>query len=132
MRYFVTAYEPGRRIEFQFTEPSGFNGHHSFTATSLTDNSTLLRHELFMSPSGSRRKPIQLFIRRCKPPVAVDEDPQSTIRCTHDPQGKLPVKVVHTDAPGLCSQLLKMTGFQRRPRTSIREVREHPEKHPRM
>lgn len=55
------------------------------------------------------------------------QDPQSTVRCTHDPQVKLPVKVVNTDALGLCSQLLKMTGFQRSPRTSIREVREHPD-----
>lgn len=63
MRYFVTAYEPGRRIEFQFTGPSGFNGHHSFTATSVTGNSTLLRHELSMSPSGTAKLTWPLFFR---------------------------------------------------------------------
>ena len=63
VRYFVTAYETGRRIEFQFTGPSGFNGHHSFTATSLTDNSTVLRHELSMSPSGTAKLTWPLFFR---------------------------------------------------------------------
>lgn len=63
VRYFVTAYEPGERIEFQFTGPSGFNGHHSFTATSVTSNSTLLRHELSMSPSGTAKLTWPLFFR---------------------------------------------------------------------
>lgn len=63
VRYFVTAYEPGRRIVFQFTGPSGFNGHHSFRATSLTDNSTLLQHELSMSPSGKAKITWPLFFR---------------------------------------------------------------------
>ena len=63
VRYFVTAYQPGRRIEFQFTGPSGFNGHHSFTATGLTENSTLLRHELSLSPRGTARLTWPLFFR---------------------------------------------------------------------
>ena len=63
VRYFVTAYEPSRRIEFQFTGPSGFHGHHSFTATSLTHHSTLLRHELSLSPSGSAKLTWPLIFR---------------------------------------------------------------------
>lgn len=63
VRYFVTAYEPSRRIEFQFTGPSGFHGHHSFTVTSLTHNSTLLRHELSLSPSGTAKLTWPLFFR---------------------------------------------------------------------
>ncbi|MGO2051882.1 hypothetical protein CIK76_14420 [Glutamicibacter sp. BW80] len=63
VRYFVTAYEIGRRIEFQFTGPSGFNGQHSFTATSLTGKSTLLRHELCISPTGIARLTWPLFFR---------------------------------------------------------------------
>ncbi|POH57735.1 hypothetical protein CVS28_14565 [Arthrobacter glacialis] len=63
VRYFVTAYEPGRRIEFQFTGPSGFTGHHSFTASSLSENSTLLRHELSLSPSGVAKLTWPLFFR---------------------------------------------------------------------
>lgn len=53
VRYFVTGYEPGRRVKFQFTGPTGFNGSHSFTATSHSDESTLLRHELALSPRGA-------------------------------------------------------------------------------
>lgn len=63
VRYFVTAYESGRRIEFQFTGPSGFNGHHIYTATRLTDNSTILRHELSLSPSGPAKLTWPLFFQ---------------------------------------------------------------------
>lgn len=61
--YFVTAYEPGSQIEFQFTGPSGFNGQHSFTVIGLADNSTLLRHELLMSPSGMAKLTWPLFFQ---------------------------------------------------------------------
>lgn len=63
VRYFVTGYEPGRWIEFQFTSPSGFNGRHSFTVTSVADNSALLRHELSISPSGTAKLTWPLFFR---------------------------------------------------------------------
>lgn len=63
VRYFVTQYEPGERVEFQFTSPSGFNGFHSFTATSLTGKSVLLRHELSMSPSGMSILTWPIFFR---------------------------------------------------------------------
>lgn len=63
VRYFVTHYEPGRRVEFQFTKPAGFKGRHSFTAVSLSKNSTLLRHELSMSPSGTALFTWPLFFR---------------------------------------------------------------------
>lgn len=63
VRYFVTAYDPGRRIEFQFTGPTGFNGHHSFIATSSAGNTTLLRHELVLSPKGVARLTWPLFFR---------------------------------------------------------------------
>ncbi len=54
VRYFVTSYEPERRIEFQFTGPAGFHGHHAFTAIHKTKQSTVLRHELTLSPRGQR------------------------------------------------------------------------------
>jgi len=63
VRYFVTHYKPGRRVEFQFTNPAGFNGRHSFTAISRTKNSTILRHELAMSPSGTAVLTWPLFFR---------------------------------------------------------------------
>jgi hypothetical protein len=63
VRYSVTRYEPGRRVEFQFSGPSGFNGHHSFSATRLGDDSTMLRHELVMSPSGIARLSWPLLFR---------------------------------------------------------------------
>ena len=63
VRYFVTQYEPGRWVEFQFTSPAGFKGRHSFTAISRAENSTLLRHELLMSPSGTALLTWPLFFR---------------------------------------------------------------------
>lgn len=63
MRYFVTRYEPGRWVEFQFTGPRGFNGRHSFTVINRAENSTLLRHELSMSPGGRALITWPLFFR---------------------------------------------------------------------
>ena len=63
VRYFVTSYEPGRRVEFQFTSPAGINGRHSFTAISRTVNSTLLRHELGISLSGAAVFTWPIFFR---------------------------------------------------------------------
>lgn len=63
VRYFVTAYDPRQRVEFQFTGPAGFDGHHSFTAMSRGENSTVLRHELVMSPKGTAVFTWPLFFR---------------------------------------------------------------------
>ncbi len=63
VRYFVTHYEPRRRVEFEFTSPAGFNGGHSFAAISRTENSTLLRHELAMSITGTAVFTWPLFFR---------------------------------------------------------------------
>lgn len=52
VRYFVSRYEPGRRVQFQFTGPAGFNGYHSYIVIDRTEDSTLLRHELAMTLSG--------------------------------------------------------------------------------
>lgn len=63
VRYFVTAYEPGKRVEFRFTGPSGFYGTHAFTATELASDTTLLKHELTLSPVGIARVTWPLFFR---------------------------------------------------------------------
>lgn len=63
VRYVVTHYDPGRKIEFQFSGPKGFNGNHSFTAIRKTGDATLLRHELAMSPRGTAFFTWPLFYR---------------------------------------------------------------------
>ena len=63
IRYVVTHYEPGRHVTFRFTAPSGFNGHHAFTAAALPNGSTRLSHELSMSLTGSARYTWPLFFR---------------------------------------------------------------------
>ncbi|MGP5608291.1 hypothetical protein [Arthrobacter rhombi] len=42
VRYVIKHYEPGQRVEFRFTGPAGFHGHHSFAAFSNPKDSTLL------------------------------------------------------------------------------------------
>ena len=63
VRYFVTSYEPGRTVTFQFSGPAGFHGHHSFTAIRCTKHSTLLRHELTLSPRRAAIVTWPLFFR---------------------------------------------------------------------
>jgi hypothetical protein len=85
VRYFVTHYEPGRWVEFQFTSPSGFNGHHSFAAISLTENSTLLRHELSMSPSGTALFTWPLFFRPVHDALIEESLDRAEIDCGSSP-----------------------------------------------
>ncbi|MET4097603.1 hypothetical protein ABIB51_004559 [Arthrobacter sp. UYCu712] len=63
VRYFVASYEPGRRVEFQFTGPAGFHGNHAFTAIRLTEQLTMLRHELALSPRGPAMFTWPIFFR---------------------------------------------------------------------
>ena len=63
VRYSVTDYEPGRRVEFQFTGPAGFHGHHSFSVIRKTKQSTVLRHELTLSPRGAAILTWPIFFR---------------------------------------------------------------------
>lgn len=63
VRYFVTHYEPGRYLTFRFTAPAGFIGSHSFTVIPRTESSTVLRHELVMSTSGTARITWPVFYR---------------------------------------------------------------------
>jgi hypothetical protein len=52
VRYEVEAYEPGRRVQFRFTGPAGFDGFHAFEVVPLPDGHTLLRHEIRMVARG--------------------------------------------------------------------------------
>lgn len=86
VRYFVTEYEPGRRIKFQFTGPTGFNGHHSFSASSLTDDSTVLRHELSLSPSGPARLTWPLFFRPLHDALIEESMDKAELECGSSPR----------------------------------------------
>lgn len=52
IRYTVASYEPGRRIEFAFTGPKGFNGRHRFEILRQAGSGTVLRHSIEMRTSG--------------------------------------------------------------------------------
>ncbi|MEO7546575.1 MAG: hypothetical protein ABIT21_09875, partial [Terrimesophilobacter sp.] len=61
--YAVEEYEPGVSATFRFTAPSGFHGFHRLTATEHSADSTMLRHELHISPTGAARITWPLFFR---------------------------------------------------------------------
>lgn len=63
VRYVVSAFEPGRYVEFRFTRPSGFRGSHAFTATPHGPHRTLLRHEISMTLRGAAVFTWPLFFR---------------------------------------------------------------------
>jgi hypothetical protein len=52
VRYVVEAYEPGHRVRFRFTAPSGFDGGHAFELRPQPDGQTVIRHELRMVARG--------------------------------------------------------------------------------
>lgn len=52
VRYVVERYEPGRLVQFRFTRPAGFDGHHCFSVQAETAQSALLRHDLTITPRG--------------------------------------------------------------------------------
>lgn len=51
IRYFVEEYQPGRRLTFRFTAPSGFVGQHGLTLEPLTEGTCRLSHWLRMDVS---------------------------------------------------------------------------------
>jgi hypothetical protein len=63
IRYRVTAYEPGRRVEFAFDPRTGLHGTHMFTAEAAGPDGTMLRHVLEGRLSGVARLTWPLAIR---------------------------------------------------------------------
>lgn len=63
IRYRVTAYEPGRRIEFTFAPETGLLGRHVFTADPAGPDRTLLRHVIDGRLAGFARLTWPLAIR---------------------------------------------------------------------
>ena len=53
IRYSVVAYEPGKKITFQFTSPRGFVGKHWFEVCGNGTSGATLRHTIDMSLVGS-------------------------------------------------------------------------------
>ena len=52
IRYCVEAYAPGRAVQFRFTEPIGFDGHHRYEVISSDEKTWALRHTLEMHTRG--------------------------------------------------------------------------------
>ena len=63
IRYAVTAYDPGRCVEFTFAPATGVHGTHSFTVAPVGPDRTLLRHELVGRLAGRTRLTWPLVVR---------------------------------------------------------------------
>ncbi|WP_207781917.1 DUF2867 domain-containing protein [Phytoactinopolyspora limicola] len=63
VRYTVSDYEPGRRIEFTFQPGAGLDGRHELVVESLDEDRCVLRHILTAQPRGLMRilTPIMLL-----------------------------------------------------------------------
>lgn len=53
IRYAVVAYEPGKKVTFQFISPRGFVGTHWFEVLGHATSGTVLRHTIDISIQGS-------------------------------------------------------------------------------
>ena len=53
IRYSVVAYEPGKKVTFEFISPRGFVGKHWFEVLGHGASGTMLRHTIEMSLVGS-------------------------------------------------------------------------------
>jgi hypothetical protein len=63
IRYRVTGYEPGRKVEFTFAPATGLDGVHTFTADPVGPDRTLLRHVAEGRVTGVMRLAWPLAIR---------------------------------------------------------------------
>jgi hypothetical protein len=63
IRYRVTGYEPGRKVEFAFTPEMGFVGGHTFTVDPAGSDRTLVRHVIDGRLTGAARLTWPLAIR---------------------------------------------------------------------
>lgn len=61
--YVVESYRPGRSIQFRFTRPNGFLGHHRFEIEPVGGNQARLRHTIEMRLRGAARLSWPLAIR---------------------------------------------------------------------
>lgn len=63
IRYMVTGYEPGRRVEFRFHPAMGLDGCHSFEIEPVDGDSCVLRHLVVARPKGRMRVLVPLVVR---------------------------------------------------------------------
>jgi Protein of unknown function (DUF2867) len=63
VRYHVTAYEPGRMVEFTFDDTIGIDGTHTVSVEPRGPRQTLLRHVLEGTPTGAMNLVWPLVIR---------------------------------------------------------------------
>ncbi|RPI72005.1 MAG: SRPBCC family protein [Desulfobacteraceae bacterium] len=85
IRYFVEAYEPGRKIRFRFMGPKDFLGTHEFEIEELTQDKTKLRHVIDMRVKGWTRLQWLLVIRPLHDALLEDALDRAELFCGMQP-----------------------------------------------
>jgi len=65
IRYVVTEYQPGRRVQWRFHPSSGLVGTHEFLVEPRGDDRCVFRHQLVAQPRGAMRLWLPLIVRAC-------------------------------------------------------------------
>ncbi|MEV6303066.1 DUF2867 domain-containing protein [Actinoplanes sp. NPDC051861] len=85
VRYTVTAYEPGRRVEFAFDPRIGMSGTHTFTVEPDGPDRCVLRHHMTGRASGAMRLLWPAVIRNCHDTVLEHLLDNASLAATGDP-----------------------------------------------
>lgn len=72
VRYHVVAYEPGRRVQFEFDPRMDVVGRHGFVVEPLDGHRTVLRHEMHAEAHGTA-VPAWLFVIRVLHDACVED-----------------------------------------------------------
>ncbi|WP_402377282.1 hypothetical protein [Isoptericola rhizosphaerae] len=119
IRYYVEELEPGRRVRFRFTAPSGFDGYHEFRLEESGPLHTTFTHVLSISPH---------HVARLSWPLAFRPLHDALIEDTLDRAESI---VSGTESPApRWSRSVRMLRSLARPRT--RTTRSRPERRPRV
>lgn len=119
IRYAVTAYQPGRRVEFTFVPPTSLVGWHAFEVDAAPDGSAVLRHVLEAEPRGTYRLLLPLAVRWIHDAVLEDLLDRAEIAV-----GTVPARAARW-SPWV--RLLRLVGRRRPWRPAVRPVPATPE-----
>lgn len=83
--YVVEQYVPGQRVRFRFDKPQGFHGWHELRLEAVSEESSMLVHELVMRVSGSARLTWPLLYRPLHDALIEDAFAQARATFGQDP-----------------------------------------------
>lgn len=108
VRYHVSAYEPGRRVRFEFHPRTGLVGFHEFTVDQLGVDRCRVRHVLEARPHGVMRVALPLAVRSMHDAVLEDALDNLELAAT----GSLRSRSVWSPWARVCWHLVEQSGVR--------------------